>query len=136
MNKLTPILPLTALLVVACIEDQPEDVFSRADAIQCDVDADCPSGQECEIEHGDAFCKPHGSDDGSGGATGSCQVDADCPAGLECEIEHGQSYCKPHGGDGTGGGSVGACMDDADCPAGQECEFEHGQSYCKPHGGQ
>lgn len=84
----------------------------------CESDFDCPAGQECEHEHGESFCKPHGGDDGeddgSGGSAGSggsggsgagqgsgldCSSDADCPPGEECEIEHGGSFCKPHGGD-------------------------------------
>ena len=27
------------------------------------VDRDCPIGEECEVEHGSSFCKPHGGGD-------------------------------------------------------------------------
>lgn len=63
--------------------------------------ASCPAGYELEVEHGQAYCKPHGGDDGGTGTgtTGaSCATDADCGAGLECELEHGQGSCQPHGG--------------------------------------
>lgn len=139
------VIPCAAL--AACSVSADEDLFSTSDPIVCDTDADCPAGLECELEHGDSFCKPHGGDDGDGGSTGTstssdpndCVTDADCPAGLECEIEHGVSFCKPHGGDDGGGASGGAgaaeCASDADCPLGQECEEEHGEFFCKPHGG-
>jgi hypothetical protein len=141
MKKLIPIVVLGTMFAPACVDTDPEDVGSAADAIACDTDDDCPTGLECEIEHGDAFCKPHGGDDdGEGGSIGDasgldCQVDADCPAGQECEVEHGESFCKPHGGDAGEGGAANECVDDLDCPAGEECEFEHGASFCKPHGG-
>ncbi|MBX3155275.1 MAG: hypothetical protein KF773_04690 [Deltaproteobacteria bacterium] len=116
---------LLTLTASACTAD---DLSSADRAIldtPCAADADCPSGFECEVEHGTSFCQAH---DTSG----------TCPAGYELEIEHGQAYCKPHGGGGGGGGGA-TCATDADCPAGQECEVEveHGQtsSYCKPHGG-
>lgn len=35
-----------------------------------DGDGVCPAGYELEIEHGQAYCKPHGGDDGSGGGSG------------------------------------------------------------------
>jgi hypothetical protein len=31
--------------------------------MECESDYDCPAGEECEFEHGDSFCKPHGGDD-------------------------------------------------------------------------
>ena len=70
----------------------------------------CPPGTEVEIEHGNTFCKPHGSDDADAGSTASpspgsgsgtaCTTDADCGAGLECELEHGVGSCQAHGGKG------------------------------------
>lgn len=80
-----------------------------------DGDGVCPAGYELELEHGQAYCKPHGGDDGSGGGSGTddggtgtgvtgdtCATDADCGAGLECEVEleHGvtTATCQPHGG--------------------------------------
>jgi hypothetical protein len=32
----------------------------------CVSDLDCPTGEECEIEDGSSFCKPHGGDGGGG----------------------------------------------------------------------
>ncbi|HHH27086.1 MAG TPA: hypothetical protein ENK57_01885 [Polyangiaceae bacterium] len=153
MNKLFPIFAFSTLFATACIDTGSEDLGQVFGAIACDTDADCPSGLECEVEHGEAYCKPHGSNDGTGGMSSAgqsgCQSDSDCPAGQECELEHGTSFCKPHGGAGgddlgsggsgddlgSGGGAVGECLDDSDCPADEECEFEHGTSFCKPHGG-
>lgn len=34
----------------------------------CESDLDCPMGEECEIEDGSSFCKPHGGGGGSGGS--------------------------------------------------------------------
>lgn len=67
---------------------------------ECSVDADCPAGEECELEHGVTFCKPHGGggDDDGGTGTFECSTDADCPLGEECEIEPNGSWCEPHGG--------------------------------------
>ena len=79
---------------------------------QADEDADpgCPPGYELEIEHGQAFCQPHGGDDGVGAGDDDpagddngagnddtpqgdeCAVDSDCGAGLECE----DGLCVPH----------------------------------------
>jgi len=69
--------------------------------LACESDLDCPDGEECELEHGEAFCKPHGGDnDGAGGAgVMDCESDLDCLEGEECEFEHGSSFCKPHGDD-------------------------------------
>ena len=36
----------------------------------CESDLDCPAGEECEIEDGDSFCKPHGGGGGAGGEGG------------------------------------------------------------------
>lgn len=38
----------------------------------CESDLDCPMGEECEIEDGSSFCKPHGGggDGGTGGDGG------------------------------------------------------------------
>ena len=110
-TKLVPIVALSALFTAACIGDTgPDDVGSASDPIACATNADCPDGLECEQEHGESFCKPHGGDDGGQGGQGAgavgggdtaaeCQIDQDCPAGMECEHEHGTSFCKPHGGD-------------------------------------
>lgn len=84
----------------------------------CQADDDsgaCPAGYELEVEHGQAFCKPHG---GSGGGSGSG---------------------GGGGGSGSGGVSSGAtCTTDADCPATEECEIEveHGATTgtCQLHG--
>jgi hypothetical protein len=35
----------------------------------CESDLDCPMGEECEVEDGNSFCKPHGGD-GDGGTGG------------------------------------------------------------------
>lgn len=69
--------------------------------LACESDLDCPEGEECELEHGESFCKPHGGDhDGAGGAgVMDCESDLDCLEGEECEFEHGGSFCKPHGDD-------------------------------------
>lgn len=40
---------------------------SDASVGDCESDLDCPMGEECEIEDGSSFCKPHG---GGGGGTG------------------------------------------------------------------
>ena len=32
-------------------------------ASACESNLDCPQGEECEFEHGESFCKPHGGDD-------------------------------------------------------------------------
>lgn len=32
----------------------------------CEDDSDCPEGEECELEHSESFCKPHGGSDESG----------------------------------------------------------------------
>ena len=63
----------------------------------------CPAGYEREVEHGQAYCKPHGGDGGgsAGAASGAtCATDSDCAVGLECEWEHGAAsgFCKPLGG--------------------------------------
>jgi len=124
----------------------------------CESDLDCPQGEECELEHGGSFCKPHGGDDNGAGGAGvmDCESDLDCLQGEECEFEHGGSFCKPHGDDdcgnhddiddcgnddddsdddnGAGGAGVMGCESDLDCLQGEECEFEHGGSFCKPHG--
>ncbi len=103
-------------VLVAC-GDPGEDTRSVGRGIEgsaCQTDSDCALGLECELEHGESFCKPHGGDDGddgsggddgAGGSDGSgatagnvCATDADCGAGMECELEHGESFCKPHGG--------------------------------------
>ncbi len=94
----------------ACSLDAGEDVFATSDAIiVCDSDADCPAGLECELEHGERFCKWHGGDDANGSPSS--------------------------GGGASGGASIAECASDADCPAGEECEEEHGERFCKPHGG-
>ncbi|MBW1757466.1 MAG: hypothetical protein JRJ80_15000 [Deltaproteobacteria bacterium] len=98
----------------------------------CDSDLDCPQGEECELEHGESFCKPHGGDDngdggdnggggdnGDGGGALDCDSDVDCPNGEECEFEHGGSFCKPHGGDNDNDG-CDDCGDDDD---------HHGDDY-------
>ncbi|MBW2159579.1 MAG: hypothetical protein JRH14_06380 [Deltaproteobacteria bacterium] len=36
----------------------------------CQSDLDCPPGEECEIEDGSSFCKPHGGSGGGGGEGG------------------------------------------------------------------
>ena len=54
--------------LVACGDDDDDD-------IPCQHDADCPDGLECEIEHGKAFCKPHGGDDTGSGGAGSAGAD-------------------------------------------------------------
>lgn len=84
-------------------------------ASACESDLDCPQGEECEFEHGESFCKPHGGDgaggNGDGGGDGGvmdCESDLDCSQGEECEFEHGGSFCKPHGGDDD------ECDDDSD----------------------
>lgn len=105
-RTLIPIVALSALFTAACIDTGPEDVGTVSDPIACTANADCPDGLECEMEHGESFCKPHDGDDtttgeGVGGDElgTACQVDEDCPGGMECEHEHGTSFCKPHGGD-------------------------------------
>ncbi|MCA9623673.1 MAG: hypothetical protein KC731_31845 [Myxococcales bacterium] len=158
MKNITILLSLTSLLATACIGIEGDDTAQSRDAVACNTDADCATGEECEVEDNGSFCKAHDSnDDGQGGAgaggnsdTSSCTTDADCAAGEECELEHGVSFCKPHGGeggeDGVGGddGGVGGddgngggttCLTDADCPAGEECEIQPDGSFCKPHGG-
>jgi hypothetical protein len=84
---------LAAYTVAAC-DREDDDGVGKA----CKSDADCPTELECELEHGDGYCKPH-DDDAADTNDETCTVDADCPAGLECELEHDQGYCKPHGGD-------------------------------------
>ncbi|MCA9621955.1 MAG: hypothetical protein KC731_23180 [Myxococcales bacterium] len=126
------ILASLALLTPACDDFGPDDTGSVSDAVSCDTDADCGTGEQCEVEDQGSFCKSHGGGD-DGGTITFCATDADCAAGEECELEHGVLSCKPHGGeDGTG---TLTCNSDADCAAGEECEFEHGGSFCKPHGG-
>ncbi|MBW2190696.1 MAG: hypothetical protein JRG93_14090 [Deltaproteobacteria bacterium] len=88
-----------------------------AAAASCESDLDCPQGEECEFEHGEAFCKPHGGDDnGDDGGARDCESDLDCPQGEECEFEHGGSFCKPHGGDD----------DDCDDEAQDDDDHHHG----------
>lgn len=102
-------LGFTALTASACLGYTTDDTGTQQSRISCSTDTDCPGGQECEEEHGESFCKPHGGDDGGGASGGDdagaggaasfeCASDADCPNGEECELEHGGSFCKPHGG--------------------------------------
>jgi len=66
----------------------------------CESDLDCPEGEECELEHGDSFCKPHGGDqNGEDGGMVACESDLDCAEGEECELEHGGSFCEPQDDD-------------------------------------
>jgi len=95
----------------------------------CAADIDCPQGEECEFEHGESFCKPHGGD-GAGGSAGS--------GGSGGSAGNGGSAGSAGSGGGAGNDGHGGMMDcesDYDCPQGEECEFEHGGSFCKPHGG-
>jgi hypothetical protein len=89
----------------------------------CESDLDCPAGEECELEHGGSFCKPHGGDDGEDSGSGR--------SGGTGGIHGGSGGA---GGNGAGDGSGLDCISDADCPIGEECEIEHGRSFCKPHG--
>ena len=87
--------------------------------LACESDLDCPEGEECELEHGESFCKPHGGDDNGAGGAGvmDCESDLDCLEGEECEFEHGGSFCKPHGDDDDQN-----CDDnDDDGPEGDDC---------------
>lgn len=96
--------------------------------VRCATDAECPTGFECEIEHGTSVCKSHGGSSSTGG-------------GHDDDAGHHQ------GNDDTGGyyGDAGAtdatpptggtCNTDADCAVGEECELEHGAGTCKAHGG-
>jgi Cys-rich repeat protein len=131
-------------LVVGCSSASDDSAGqTRSDRVvldvRCTADSECPSGFECELEHGTSYCKSHGGDGGSG-ASGAT---ATCPPGFEQEVEHGGTFCKPHGGNddhGDGGSASGsACASNADCAPGLECEveLEHGvtTSFCKPHGG-
>ena len=53
--------------------------------MDCESDLDCPSGEECEFEHGGSFCKPHGGDNDNDGCDGydDCGDDDD---------HHGDDY--------------------------------------------
>ena len=86
---------LLSLLPLAACTDAATSTSSRPIIDQtCAVDADCPTGFECEVEveHGTttSFCIAHEETDS-------------CPAGYELEVEDGQSFCKPHGGDDGSG---------------------------------
>ena len=157
-NRLARLTLLVSGLLIGACGVQTDATTSRLTIDQrCAVDADCPSGFECEVE------VEHGT------TTSTCKADeatTDCPAGYEVEVEHGQTFCKPHGGGGGGGGNGGgaddstddagddhgggagggggaaqgaACTTSADCATGLECEVEveHGQttSTCQPHRG-
>lgn len=95
---------LLASILVAC-GGAADDTGSTADAVvldvRCDLDADCPSGFECEteVEHGvdTSYCVSHDEDAAAAGA---------CPDGYELEEEHAGTFCKPHGG-GSGSGTSG-----------------------------
>lgn len=134
----TPLQLSAALLLlagfVACDGvDAPTD--SQSGAIQgsgdpCQVDVDCPSGEECDdsvcqthVEDGAGGDDPAGDDNGAGG---------DDPAGDD----NGAGGDDPAGDDnGAGGDDPGAmgvlCTTDADCPVGQECN----DGACRVHGG-
>lgn len=51
---------LAAVGIAAC---EDNDNHGVGDA--CAKDADCAAGLECEIEHGEGYCKEHGGDDDS-----------------------------------------------------------------------
>jgi hypothetical protein len=44
--------------------------LSDASVGDCESDVDCPMGEECEIEDGSSYCKPHGGQGGDGGTGG------------------------------------------------------------------
>jgi hypothetical protein len=62
------LVPWTLLLAapVAC-DDDGGDSSSDGGDVPCTVDADCDQGYECEVEHDESYCKPHGGDDGDDG---------------------------------------------------------------------
>lgn len=111
------------LSATACVGEIPSQLVLGLGE-SCRASIDCADGLECETEHGQSTCQPHGnrgaSDGGSAassdsgstsrsdsgaapadaarGALGaSCAVDADCVTELECEVEHGAGTCQPHG---------------------------------------
>lgn len=109
------------------IEDEHGVTTSFCQSDDDHSDGTCPAGYELEVEHGQAYCKPHGGDDGSGGGSGSGSGS-------------GADDSSADGSTGTGTGTVGAaCATDAECGAGLECEveLEHGvtTATCQPHGG-
>lgn len=60
----------------------------------CTRGSDCPSGQECEIEHGGSYCKNHGDDSQNGAASDPCEDDSDCALDERCEsIGAGKRAC-------------------------------------------
>jgi hypothetical protein len=64
----------------------------------CATSADCAAGLECEIEHGQGYCKAHG---GNTEAATGCKDDADCASGERCEsIGQSQRACFA-AGDGS-----------------------------------
>lgn len=78
----------------------------------CAGDADCPSGQVCELSVGCAepsACVP------------GCHADAQCGAGEVCN----QVACKTCPCPGICGPASG-CTGDADCPVGRVCELGAG----------
>ena len=66
----------------------------------CVEDGDCLSGLECELEHGEGSCEPHGGNgnDVIPADADACETDADCFDGMECELDNGGGFCKEHGG--------------------------------------
>jgi hypothetical protein len=101
--------------------------------VPCTSNAQCSTGEECEVEHGVGACKVHDDAPADRG---------DEDAGLDhdqCEHGQGTQLCPvqpaddDHGRDGDAGsaapiGNLGACTSDADCASGEECkhEDEHG----------
>lgn len=90
--------------------------FGRSIRIDCENDADCPTGSECV---------------GGDCQRIRCSSTADCPPGTECR----GGECVPiedGGGDGDDGrdrngddgdnGDTGGCTSNADCPQGQVCQ--------------
>lgn len=57
------LVPWTLLLAAPVACDDDGDGGSDGDDVPCTVDADCDQGHECEVEHGEGRCKPHGGDD-------------------------------------------------------------------------
>src|SRR5688500_10010985 len=50
-------------LLLSCLLAGCEmNVGGASGLLSCATNADCPSGLECELEHGSSWCQPHGGE--------------------------------------------------------------------------
>lgn len=120
MNRRSILLSLGLATLAATLAACPSFDYD-AGRWACDVDADCPGGQRCNVDAG--VCT---TDDGGGGDGGSGGSDERCLANCRslsstCGAPVPDSYCVA-ACSGAVGSECRKCVDEAtSCPAAQDC---------------